>query len=179
MDRHTYESGIIGNCAYLAHVNKNTNISWLCWPRFDSSFVFGNLLDEKKGGEFSILPEGEFESTQRYIENTNVLTTEIVSKDGTYRVTDFAPRFQLYERTFRPLMLIRKIELISGNPRIMISCRPVGNYGETVLKPHQGSNHIEFSGLDRSLRLTTNVSINAILDEQYMVLNETDRKSVV
>ena len=73
--RHTYETGIIGNCSFIAHVHKNTNIAWLCWPRFDSSFIFGGLLDENKGGRFSILPEGEFSSTQQYVENTNVLET--------------------------------------------------------------------------------------------------------
>ena len=92
-ERHTYQTGIIGNCAYLAHINKNTNVDWLCWPRFDSSFVFGGLLDENKGGEFSIRPNGEFTSSQFYLENTNVLCTEITNAEGRYRITDFAPRF--------------------------------------------------------------------------------------
>lgn len=172
MARHTYDSGIIGNCAYIAHVQQNTNISWLCWPRFDSSFVFGSLLDKEKGGEFSILPQGDFSSSQHYIENTNVLVTEIETPDGKYRVTDFAPRFQLYERYFRPLMLIRKIEPISGNVHVKVACTPVGEYGEQQLTAVQGSNHIEFSGLQRPMRLTTNVSLNYILDGQYFVLNE-------
>ncbi len=172
MQRHIYESGIIGNCAFLAHVNRNTNISWLCWPRFDSSFVFGSLLDTQKGGEFSILPEGGYESKQRYIENTNVLVTEVVASDGTYRITDFAPRFRLYDRYFRPLMLIRKIEPVSGHPRIRVECKPVGDYGSLQLQPVQGSNHIEFVGLQRPLRLTTNVSINYVMDQQYFALNE-------
>jgi GH15 family glucan-1,4-alpha-glucosidase len=64
MVRHTYQTGIIGNCAYLAHINKNTNVDWLCWPRFDSSFVFGGLLDNELGGEFSIRPAGEYTSKQ-------------------------------------------------------------------------------------------------------------------
>jgi GH15 family glucan-1,4-alpha-glucosidase len=173
MEKHLYQSGIIGNCAYLAHVQKDTNISWLCWPRFDSSFVFGSMLDTKKGGEFSILPEGEFFSSQRYIENTNVLTTEIECADGKYRVTDFAPRFQLYERYYRPLMLVRKVEPIVGYPKVKITCRPVGDYGAQQLEAIQGSNHIEFFGLDKPLRLTTNASLNYILDGQTLVLNET------
>jgi len=172
MQRHTYESGIIGNCAYLAHVQKDTNISWLCWPRFDSSFVFGSLLDKHKGGGFSILPDCTFTSEQHYIENTNVLTTEIQCADGAYKVTDYAPRFNLYERYFKPLMLIRKIEPVRGYPRIKVTCKPVGDYGAFPLQPLQGSNHIEFVGLERPLRLTTNVSINHILNEEYMVLSE-------
>lgn len=173
MERHTYDSGIIGNCAYVAHVNRDTNISWLCLPRFDSDFVFGGMLDKKKGGEFSVLPDGDFTSEQHYLENTNVITTEIRYAGGTYRVTDFAPRFRLYERYFRPLMLIRKIEPINGQPRVKVTCRPVTDYGANNLSPMSGSNHIEFSGLGQPLRLTTNFSLNYILNEQFVVLNET------
>src|SRR5690606_24504036 len=110
MERHIYPTGIIGNCSYIAHVHQNTDISWLCWPQFDSSFVFGSLLDTEKGGEFSILPSHKYVSNQFYLENTNILCTEITTKQGRYRVTDFAPRFQQFERFFKPLMLVRKIE---------------------------------------------------------------------
>jgi GH15 family glucan-1,4-alpha-glucosidase len=174
MERHIYETGIIGNCGFLAHVHKNTNIAWLCWPRFDSSFVFGSLLDNKKGGEFSILPECDYTSTQRYIENTNVLVTEVECADGNkYRITDFAPRFRLYDRYFKPLMLIRKLEPITHNPKIRVTCQPMGDYGDIELQALQGSNHIEFTGLDKPLRLTTNVSLNYVIDRKYFVLNET------
>lgn len=173
MSRHIYNSGIIGNCAVVAHVHNDTNISWLCLPRFDSDFVFGGMLDKKKGGEFSILPDGDFTTTQYYLENTNVLVTEMQETGGSYRVTDFAPRFSLYERYFRPLMLIRKIEPLSGQPRIKVTCKPVGEYGSKELQPLLGSNHIDFSGLGQPLRLTTNFSLNYVLNEQFMVLNET------
>lgn len=173
MSRHTYETGIIGNCAFLAHVHLNTNISWLCWPRFDSGFIFGGMLDKEKGGSFSILPEEDYTSKQYYIENTNVLVTEVTCADGKYRITDFAPRFRLYERYFRPLMLIRKIEPIEGNPRLNITCEPVGNYGEKKLKAVPGSNHVDFFGLENTIRLTSNISINFIMDRKHFVLNET------
>ncbi|GGG93975.1 glycoside hydrolase family 15 protein [Pedobacter zeae] len=171
-EQHLYQTGIIGNCAFIAHINKNTDISWLCWPRFDSPFVFGSLLDRKKGGEFSILPQGEFTSTQYYIENTNVLRTEITAEDGKYRVTDFAPRFHLYERYFKPLMFIRKIEPLEGSPRITIKCEPVCDYGKGKMKPSRGSNHIDYLGCDENIRLSTNVSLTYILDEKAFVLNE-------
>jgi GH15 family glucan-1,4-alpha-glucosidase len=171
-EQHLYQTGIIGNCAFIAHVNKNTDISWLCWPRFDSPFVFGSLLDKKKGGEFSILPQGEFTSTQYYIENTNVLRTEITAEDGKYRITDFAPRFRLYERYFKPLMFIRKIEPLEGNPRITIKCEPVCDYGKSKMKQSRGSNHIDYLGCDENIRLSTNVSVTYILDEKAFVLND-------
>lgn len=173
MEKHTYQTGIIGNCAYLAHIHKNTNVEWLCWPRFDSSFVFGALLDSKKGGEFSILPAGDYQTKQYYLENTNVLCTEITCAEGKYRITDFAPRFKQFDRYFKPLMFIRKIELIDGSPRIKLVCRPVYDYGQKNLIKQRGSSHIEYSGLEEKVRLTTNIPINYIIDEQFTVLSET------
>ncbi|WGQ11223.1 glycoside hydrolase family 15 protein [Pedobacter gandavensis] len=172
-ERHTYQTGIIGNCAYLAHVNKNTNIDWLCWPRFDSSFVFGGLLDQEKGGEFSILPAGEYLSKQYYLENTNIICTEISNEEGSYRVTDFAPRFHQFERYFKPLMLIRKIEPLTGNPRIKVTCKPVCEYGGRKQNISRGSNHLEFSGDTEDMQLSTNISLSYIEDEKYFALNET------
>ncbi|GAB4407594.1 MAG: glycoside hydrolase family 15 protein [Microscillaceae bacterium] len=174
MQGHTYEYGLIGNCAFLAHIGKDTNIAWMCWPRFDSSFVFGNLLDKNKGGEFSILPpQPHYQSHQYYIQNTNILCTEIKTESGKYRITDFAPRFYQNDRYFRPLMLIRKIEPLSGNPRVRLVCQPKGNYGQLSLRPHRGSNHIQYVGLEQAVRLTTNISLTYIENEQAFVLNET------
>lgn len=174
MRRHTYDFGVIGNCAFTAHIHKNTNISWMCWPRFDSSFIFGGLLDEEKGGEFSIKPlEPEFDSKQYYIENTNILCTEVQSETGKYRVTDFAPRFYQTDRYYRPLMLIRKIERLEGNPRLVVKCKPKGDYGNVTPQSSMGSNHIRFLGLEAHCRLTTNISLNYVLGEESFVLNET------
>jgi len=173
MERKTYQSGIVGNCAFMAHVQTNTNISWLCWPTFDSSFVFGGLLDEEKGGEFSVLPSGQFSSKQRYVENTNVLITEITCEEGSYRVTDFIPRFRQYDRYFKPLMLIRKVEPIVNNPRIVVRCQPVYDYGKTKLTTHRGSNHIAFNGGQEPIRLTTDLPLSHFFDDQSFVLSES------
>jgi len=174
MSRHTYETGIIGNCAFLAHINKNTNVDWLCWPKFDSTFIFGGLLDKAKGGEFSIRPEGEYTSEQHYLENTNVLITEISPKSGgKYRITDFAPRFYQHQRYYKPLMLFRKIEAIEGSPRVIVKCEPVSEYGAVKLTVNRGSNHIQYLGGEENIRLTTNIPISYVFDEQAFVLNET------
>ncbi|MVZ67651.1 glycoside hydrolase family 15 protein [Sphingobacterium sp. DK4209] len=171
--KHTYNSGIIGNCAYIAHVNIDTNISWLCWPTFQDSFVFGGLLDDSYGGEYSIRPIGDiFSAKQTYLENTNVLCTTIECKEGSYRVTDFAPRFEQYERYFKPLIMIRKIEPIQGRPRIKATCEPVYQYGKTKLNKHRGSNHIQFENGDVSLRLATDIPISHFFDETAHVLSK-------
>ena len=174
MAKHTYDFGVIGNCAFTAHIKKDTKVSWMCWPRFDSSFIFGGLLDEKKGGEFSALPMNEdIESKQYYVENTNVLCTEITCSSGKYKVTDFAPRFLQYDRNYKPLMLVRKIEPIEGYPSINVKCHPVGDYGKIIPEVSLGSSHIRYLGLDSQVRLTTNISLNYIINDQTFVLNET------
>ncbi|NVO31678.1 glycoside hydrolase family 15 protein [Hymenobacter lapidiphilus] len=175
MMKHTYDMGLIGNCAFLGLIGTDTAVRWLCWPRFDSSFVFGSLLDEQKGGEYSIRPvtEGGFESRQYYAANTNVLVTEITTDEGRYRVTDFAPRFSQYERYYKPLMFIRKVEPLEGTPRVRVTCRPVAEYGEQQLSRRRSSNHIAFLGMEEEIRLTTNLPLTYVLDEEAFGLNET------
>ncbi|MCP4475516.1 MAG: glycoside hydrolase family 15 protein [Gammaproteobacteria bacterium] len=171
--RHTYEMGIIGNCAYLAYVEKNSNICWMCWPRFDSSFIFGGLLDYDKGGEFAVIPATPIlSSTQYYFENTNILCTEIVAEDGKYRVIDFAPRYQTGCGYHKPLKLVRKIERIEGNPRIKVLCVPKDNYGRLSAKAHRGDGAICFTGPQEKLYLRSNIAIDYILESQPFRLLE-------
>jgi GH15 family glucan-1,4-alpha-glucosidase len=173
MAKHTYQTGIIGNCNFLAHVNLNTNIDWMCWPRFDSPFIFGGMLDKQKGGEFSILPIGEYTSKQVYAENTNVLRTDVTCHNGKYRITDFAPRFREFDHFYKPLMLIRKIEPLEGAPRIRVKCKPVCDYGRKYQDVLHGSDHIRFNGCGETMGLSTNVPITYLIDEECFALNET------
>jgi len=169
-----YNFGVIGNCSYLAYIDTTANVNWLCLPKFDSSFIFGSLLDENKGGEFSINPNnGEFTSKQYYLKNTNILATEFEMDEGKFRVIDYAPRFYQYDRYFKPLMLFRKIELLSGNPFIIIKCHPVDNYGKVTPETVGGSNHVQFLNLSSQIRLTTDMPLNYILAEKPFLLNET------
>jgi GH15 family glucan-1,4-alpha-glucosidase len=39
--------GIVGNCTYMAYIDTHAAVKWMCMPRFDSSFLFGSLLDSK------------------------------------------------------------------------------------------------------------------------------------
>lgn len=173
-DRHTYRFGLIGNCAYLAYVDTFANVVWQCLPRFDSSFIFGGLLDPEKGGRFSISPQSGQESvSQYYVENTNVLCTKFSSSDGEFEVVDFAPRFQRFERHFRPLMMIRKIRRLSGNPRVVVRCEPRGDYGERGAEVSLASNHLRYHGLDDAVRLNTNIPLTYVAQGLPFLLTET------
>jgi GH15 family glucan-1,4-alpha-glucosidase len=130
-------------------------------PRPDSEPVFGRLLDQQ-GGNFSIAfaSEGEIKSEQYYVDNTNVLVTEMEDRDGArFRITDFCPRFEQYGRMFRPTMVIRIVEPLKGSPLIRVHCDPVNGWPKERVKVVTGSNHLRFDMRMDSLRLTTNMPI--------------------
>lgn len=158
---------IIGNCQYSALVNTQGRIAWACFPRFDSPALFDSLLDADQGGHWTIEGEGEGWSTHsRYLENSCVLST-VWTRDGdshSFEVIDFAPRFSLYDRYYRPPMLVRLVRRRSGRPRIRVTCRPRFDFGRGSLKEMRGSNHITYvdtANHDR-VRLTTDASITNV-----------------
>ena len=59
----SYESidnyGMIGDMHTIALVSIKGSIDWMCMPRFDSPSVFAALLDDEKGGCFSITPDDD------------------------------------------------------------------------------------------------------------------------
>ena len=172
MSIHRYEMGIVGNCSYLAYIDIHAHVKWMCLPRFDSSFIFGSLIDKPRGGEFSISPQDKYTSRQYYIESTNVLCTEFHTVSGKFRVIDCAPRFFQYERFYKPLMLVRKIELIEGNPVVKVTCKPVGDYGNMIPEIMFGSNHLRFLNFETQARLTTDISLAYVMEQQPFVLDQ-------
>ncbi|MDH4346412.1 MAG: DUF5911 domain-containing protein, partial [Thermoleophilia bacterium] len=150
--------GIIGNCSYSALLDRGS-VEWLCWPRPDSSFVFGPLLDRERGGVNVVEGLGADDVSQEYVENTNVLKTTFRGPSGSFELLDFAPRFALYDRHFKPLMLVRILRRLDGEPRVRLRCRPVYDYGATETRSWHGSNHIQYTDLPAPVRLTTNVPL--------------------
>jgi len=161
--------GIVGNCSFSALLDRGS-VEWLCWPRPDSSFVVGPLLDRDRGGAFVVEGVGTTDVTQEYVENTNVLRTLFSGPDGSFELLDFAPRFALYDRRFKPLMLVRILRPLEGEPRAVVRCRPVYGYGETVAGSWRASNHIQFTDLPAPVRLTTNVPLSYVEEERPFLL---------
>jgi GH15 family glucan-1,4-alpha-glucosidase len=138
----------------------------------DSSFIFGSLVDEERGGTFQVVPETPHSTKQRYIENTAIIVTHFSCEDGEFEVIDYAPRFQSNNRYYKPLQFFRKIKRITGQPRIKIICDPRGNYGETLPTVFAGSNHINYRGLHIDLRLTTNAPKTYLMECRSFLLTE-------
>jgi GH15 family glucan-1,4-alpha-glucosidase len=165
---------LIGNCRVAALIDRRARIVWWCFPRFDSDPVFSRLLagDEEKG--FCEVALADLvESNAKYLRNTAVVETILTDVRGAQvRVTDFAPRFEHYERTFRPPQIIRRIEPLRGLPRIAIKVRPTCNYGRPADEIVVGSNHIRYLGGAEVLRLTTDAPLSYIASEIDFVLTQ-------
>jgi GH15 family glucan-1,4-alpha-glucosidase len=145
-------------------------------PQFDSDPVFCRLLrDEKESGKpgFFEIELIDFEhSEQTYQTNTAIVETVLHDRNGgAVRITDLAPRYEYVGRMFTPMMLLRRIEPVSGRPRVRIRLRPARQYGAEPCDTTHGSNHIRYLGADTVMRLTTNVSLTHVLEENAFVLD--------
>jgi len=152
--------GVIGNCQFSAIIECTGEIVWCCLPRFDSEPVFSTLLDEQKGGKFLVGPVDGEAGEMAYLDNTNILKTTFRTASGAFQVIDFAPRFTLYDRMFRPTQLYRIIEPIEGTPRIRVACEPCLGWSHAQPVRINGSNHVRFEGFDSELRLTTDIPMS-------------------
>ena len=172
MTDHGLDIAVIGNGRTAALVNPDARILWWCLPRYDGDPVFCRLLsgDEEKGFTDVVL-DGLVETKSDYVRNTAIVVTELADGNGAkLRVTDFAPRFQNYGRTFRPPQLVRIIEPIAGMPRITIRFRVTHRYGEPVRSLAPGSNHIRYWRDELPVRLTTDAPLSYVQNEASFVL---------
>jgi GH15 family glucan-1,4-alpha-glucosidase len=151
--------GLIGNCQISALIERTGALVWSCFPRFDSEPLFGALLDHDAGGSFVVAPASGVLGKQRYLENTNVLETTFEDATGAFRVLDFAPRFMLHDRVFRPTQLYRIVEPLRGTPLIRVRCKPVLGWSKAAPQELVGSNHISYEGYSSPVRLTSDVPV--------------------
>ena len=120
--------GIIGDLYTVALVGLHGSIDFMCFPQFDSPSIFAALLDDKKGGCYSISPEFEkMKTKQLYLPDTNVLLTRFLSSDGVGEVTDFMPIDPKGERK-----LIRRVTTVRGEVTYKLRCCPRFNYGRDI-----------------------------------------------
>ncbi len=176
--KNSLELGLIGNCRIGALIDERGEIVWSCLPRFDGDPVFCSLLNEHPDGEGAgycvVELLDQVESRQSYLPNTAVLVTRLTdSRGAVVEITDFSPRFYQYGRMFMPMMIIRQIRRISGNPRICVRVRPLCEYGSQGCTMTHGSHHIRYVAPSWILRLTTDISVTAVLQELPFFLETT------
>ena len=132
--------GLIGNMRTVALVGMNGSIDWFCFPHFDSPSVFGAILDDAKGGRFSIAPlAADVKSKQVYWPDTNVLITRFYSEDGVAEIYDFMPAGIETGSEWHD-QLVRHVKVVRGRMAFRLECHPAFNYARTAhatrLTPH-------------------------------------------
>ena len=173
--------GVIGNCQLAALVDRRARMVWACWPQFDSDPAFCRLLqddatraDDTAPGAFEIQLQDYSHSEQTYLRNTAILKTTLFDSNGAaICITDFAPRFQHLGRMFKPIMLLRRMEVLSGAPRVRILLNPAHDYASSARQRIRGSSHIRYLDGDHTMRLTTDASISRVQDASWFVPDRT------
>jgi GH15 family glucan-1,4-alpha-glucosidase len=104
---------LIGDGRTAALIARDGAIDWLCLPNFDSPSVFAAILDAERGGAFELQPAIGFESTRRYLPNTNVLETTFSTDRGSVRVVDALTIPDRHLESMREI--VRSVEGLSGD----------------------------------------------------------------
>ncbi len=168
--------GVIGNCRSAALVSDKGSIDWCCLPDFDSASVFARLLDNEKGGFFSIVVDGKYTISQKYIIWTNVLCTEYRSDQGVFEVIDFMPRYKLFENDyFAPAEIYRYIKHISGTPAFRVRYCPVFNYAREAVSHVTEDNYIRtYSRVKPTdcIYLYSSLNLSDILESKEITLTQ-------
>ena len=167
---------LIGNCTVGALVDNRACLVWCCMPRFDSAPVFDALLHSSEGlprdGAMTVELEGLTRTEQQYDPGTAVLRTRLWDGQGQgIEVVDFAPRFIVRERVFRPAQLVRRVRPLAGHPRVRFSVKPRGDWGASAPTLTRGSHHLRYLLPDITLRLNTNVPLTYLLDGTWFSLH--------
>ncbi|HWD09402.1 MAG TPA: glycoside hydrolase family 15 protein [Actinomycetota bacterium] len=141
---------LISDCHTAALLSRPASVDWCCLPRYDSSAVFGRLLDWEGGGFWSIEVDGA-SATRDYLEDTLVLATTFSAPGGECRLLDcFTMRRGGRQHPHR--QLLRVVEGVRGRTELRTLIRPRFDYGQ--LKPwvrNHGSNLFTAVGGDAAL----------------------------
>lgn len=167
--------GIVGNCRSAALISDIGAIEWLCLPEFDSSSVFGKILDSKIGGSFEIHTTEDYKISQKYLENTSILVTTFDNGLDAFEINDFMPRYRKENGGYMiPPEIIRYFRKLSGTPKFKIAYNPKLEYatGETVT--YVKDDHIiSLSNSEKfdSLFLYSCFDLNDLKDAKEITLN--------
>lgn len=148
--------GIIGNLHTAALVGTDGTIDWLCLPAFDSPSIFCSILDDEKGGHFSLHPVEYLRSQQLYLPETNVLLTRFLANDGMAETLDFMPIHDGAEERHR---LVRNVHVVRGRMTFEVECRPAFDYARREHEVSVGKHGAVFSSDGSCIGLAADVRL--------------------
>ncbi|MEE8519520.1 MAG: glycoside hydrolase family 15 protein [Dehalococcoidia bacterium] len=122
-----HDYGIIGDMNSCALVSLQGSIDWACFPRFDSPSIFAAILDDAKGGRFSITVDAEYTVEQRYLPDSVVIETTFTCDTGSAAVLDFMPQRRLREKE-APHEIVRIVRGLRGTVPMRLVFQPRMDY---------------------------------------------------
>jgi GH15 family glucan-1,4-alpha-glucosidase len=171
------EYGFLSDCETCALVAPNSNIEWLCLPRFDSPSVFGALLD-RDAGTFKLTPaDVEVPAARRYLPGTMVLETSWGTSGGWIIVRDLLligpwhhERDRSHTHRRAPTdydsdhVLLRTVRCVNGEVQVLLDCEPVFDYGGLSAEwEYTGPGYHEVvaknEGVHTELKLVTDMNV--------------------
>ncbi len=137
------DHGVIGNLATVALVAIDGCIDFACFPKFDSPTIFASILDEQRGGVFSLAPQcAARRLKQTYLPDTNVLLTRFFTATGVGEITDFMPLPE--DGVAACFRIVRNLRAIKGEVRFRLHCAPRFDYGRCKHRLHIDGNVARF-----------------------------------
>ncbi|HSK08804.1 MAG TPA: glycoside hydrolase family 15 protein [Vicinamibacterales bacterium] len=126
---------VIGDCRTAALVSTAGSVDWLCLPGFDGPSVCGAILDDERGGRFSVRPTGPAGGvSRRYLPGTAVLQTTFTTGEGRACLTD-AMSVAGTAASLRPgHELVRRIEALEGEVEVEVLFDPRPAFGGGVAR---------------------------------------------
>lgn len=116
--------GFLSDQGTAALVSANGNLSWLCWPDFDSEACFASLIGTEANGCWSLGPKSSRTRSRRYLPGTLVLeTTHTQAFGATVVITDLMPIRDGHS------CLVRIVRGVKGRSHMRTCFAPRFDYG--------------------------------------------------
>jgi GH15 family glucan-1,4-alpha-glucosidase len=158
--------GFIGDMRGAALVGRDASIDWLCLGRFDAAPTFFGLLDAQKGGRCSVTLAGApLDPTRRYLPDTNILETTLLTDRATITVTDFMPVRKRQgcgdtgPDSDAPGVLARIVRCVDGAADVTLQISPRLDWGRARAAPMVDGRTVRFA--DDDLRLESSHRMRA------------------
>jgi GH15 family glucan-1,4-alpha-glucosidase len=124
---------LIGDGHTAALIADDGSIDWLCLPAFDGAPLFARLLDAQVGGFLdlvdAIIGKPPAPLSQRYVDGTALLETELAFSTGRVLVTDFftiGPSAEAHPR------LLRQARALAGSVTLRLRLKASADYGRAA-----------------------------------------------
>lgn len=154
---------MIGDMRTVALVGINGSIDWFCFPHFDSPSVFGAILDDKRGGYFSVCPcDPDATRKQFYWPDTNVLVTRFLSPEGVAEIRDFMGLPEAFDphNPHCHRRLYRIIRQVRGSMGLHVVCFPAFNYARDTVAASRSGKGVLFESETQSMHLLADIDLD-------------------